>query len=181
MTETPPESAAADAAEGKDGFVSDADSSPAPLEQEIVEQLEPYVEPSKVEPAARAVVKAVTAASFHRGPLPPPSDLALYDRALPGAAERIVAMAEKNQDHRHAQEAKMVARRLTFQERGQSYALIALLAIIAAVVAIAYFGHAKEAVAFVVAITVSVVAAFLGRSLLQKRAAKAGDDASDEA
>lgn len=36
------------------------------------------------------------------GPLPPPSILAGYEQVLPGAAERIVSMAEKEQAHRHS-------------------------------------------------------------------------------
>lgn len=35
------------------------------------------------------------------GPLPRPQDLAKYDETLPGAAERILVMAEKEQSHRH--------------------------------------------------------------------------------
>lgn len=37
----------------------------------------------------------------HSGPLPDPQDLEQYNNVLPGAAERIVAMAEKEQAHRH--------------------------------------------------------------------------------
>lgn len=36
----------------------------------------------------------------HSGPLPSPQDLAEYERSLPGAAERIIAMAERQQNHR---------------------------------------------------------------------------------
>ena len=38
------------------------------------------------------------------GPLPHPEHFAHYDETLPGAAERILRMAEKEQDHRHAWE-----------------------------------------------------------------------------
>lgn len=34
----------------------------------------------------------------HVGPLPPPSSLIGYEQVLPGAAERVFKMAEKNQD-----------------------------------------------------------------------------------
>lgn len=34
------------------------------------------------------------------GPLPPASELAQYDLVLPGAAERIIAMAERQAEHR---------------------------------------------------------------------------------
>lgn len=37
---------------------------------------------------------------FHQGPLPPPYQLEEYDRVIPGSAERIISMAERQQQHR---------------------------------------------------------------------------------
>lgn len=42
------------------------------------------------------------------GPLPPPEVFAGYDKVLPGAAERILKMAEDEANHRRAQEGKLV-------------------------------------------------------------------------
>lgn len=42
------------------------------------------------------------------GPLPTPEDLARYEISMPGAAERIFAYAEKEQQHRHDIEASSV-------------------------------------------------------------------------
>jgi uncharacterized membrane protein len=41
---------------------------------------------------------SVTLTSYRSGPLPPVGDFAGYEQVLPGAAERIFAMAEKAQD-----------------------------------------------------------------------------------
>jgi uncharacterized membrane protein len=46
---------------------------------------------------------------FFSGPLPPPEVLIEYNNAFPGAAERIVAMAEKQMAHRHALEDNALA------------------------------------------------------------------------
>ena len=43
------------------------------------------------------------------GPLPPPSILAQYDQVAPGAAERILGMAERQSSHRIALEARVVS------------------------------------------------------------------------
>ena len=43
------------------------------------------------------------------GPLPPPAALIQYNEAHPDAAERIIAMAEKQQEHRHKQESRVIA------------------------------------------------------------------------
>ncbi len=40
------------------------------------------------------------AAASYSGPIPPPSELAKYEELLPGSAERIIAMAEKQSNHR---------------------------------------------------------------------------------
>lgn len=40
------------------------------------------------------------------GPMPPPELLRQYDAVVPGAAERILAMAEKEAQHRQAQESQ---------------------------------------------------------------------------
>lgn len=42
------------------------------------------------------------------GPLPPPFILEQYDQIVPGAAERIIAMAEKQAAHRQAMEKKLL-------------------------------------------------------------------------
>jgi len=41
-------------------------------------------------------------------PLPSASDMEAYDRICPGAFDRILAMAEKQQSHRHIQEDRAV-------------------------------------------------------------------------
>ena len=53
------------------------------------------------------IVEAVHA-SLYAGPIPPPEALALYERTLPGAADRILKMAESQQAHRQATESVVV-------------------------------------------------------------------------
>lgn len=53
---------------------------------------------------------------IHHGPLPAPEDLQRYNELLPGAAERIVAMAEIEQRHRHEQESKAISSELVTRE-----------------------------------------------------------------
>lgn len=78
-------------------------------------------------------ISILEAASFS-GPLPPPSMYKGYEEVLPGSAERILTMAEKEQEHRITWESKA----LNVMERevflGQWFGLgIALCCIIAAV------------------------------------------------
>ena len=43
----------------------------------------------------------LAASMFHQGPLPTPESLLRYDKVCPGAADRIIRMAEKEQDNIH--------------------------------------------------------------------------------
>ena len=44
----------------------------------------------------------------YSGPLPHPKILSGYEQILPGTADRIVAMAEREQEHRHNMQEKMI-------------------------------------------------------------------------
>ena len=43
----------------------------------------------------------ISQSSHYSGPLPLPEDLARYDQIVPGAADRIIKMAENEMSHRH--------------------------------------------------------------------------------
>ena len=67
------------------------------------------------------------------GPLPIPSDFRQYDETLPGAAERILQLAERQQDHRHSMEAAAFATadKIVTKDSRRSYLGIILAFIIA--------------------------------------------------
>lgn len=44
----------------------------------------------------------------HIGPLPDGDTFARYESVLPGAADRVIKMAEKEQSHEHAQESRLL-------------------------------------------------------------------------
>jgi uncharacterized membrane protein len=56
------------------------------------------------------------------GPIPPPQIMEAYERILPGSADRILRMAEKQSDHRQGLERQVVAGNVSAQTRGQRYA-----------------------------------------------------------
>ena len=75
-----------------------------------------HAKPGRVEPVAEPGDKApppaeIVAAAFS-GPIPPPAMFAQYEDALPGSADRILTQAEKEQDHRHQQEASLLRARI---------------------------------------------------------------------
>lgn len=133
--------------------------SPA-LKQELVERLRPYVEPGRAEAAANAVGSLMIQQS---GPLPLAAEFRRYNDVLPGAADRILAMAEREQQHRHGLETSVVNKEAGMKSRGQIYALCALVAMLSVVVLLVYWGHPKEGTALGSVIIVGVGALFLGQ------------------
>jgi uncharacterized membrane protein len=57
---------------------------------------------------------------MYSGPLPPSKELENYNQTLPGAADRILTIAEKESEHRHSIEDKEIK----IKGRGQIFALI---------------------------------------------------------
>ena len=112
--------------------------------------------PQPMQPAGMAV------AATYSGPLPPPAQLEHYERILPGAAERILAMVETEQRARLEAMANNSARmdrlveinrsetendRLLIEtnavtiQRGQNRALLIALAVLMAACVCAICGH----------------------------------------
>lgn len=55
----------------------------------------------------------------YSGPIPPPEMLRGYEEILPGAMDRILAMAERQESHRHSLESASVLGNLDAQRTGQ--------------------------------------------------------------
>lgn len=112
--------------------------------QAILSKIPPQKRQALQAGPAQAQVQQVqieTRAMLHSGPVPPPEMLDAYNKVLPGAAERILAMTEEQHRHRLAMEAHVIPNREKRTARGQHYALtIGIIAIVGAV-ACAYLGQ----------------------------------------
>jgi uncharacterized membrane protein len=82
------------------------------------------------------------------GPLPPPATLAHYDNILPGLANRIVVMAEKEQQHAHVINAQALElekeirlAQNAYLRRGQYFAFTIAGACIAVTILLGCLGH----------------------------------------
>jgi uncharacterized membrane protein len=69
-------------------------------------------------PEIRSTTIAHIEAEFFEGPLPHPGTLAAYDSICPGAASRILAMAESQSQHRQELEKLVVLSNCRSQDRG---------------------------------------------------------------
>ena len=71
------------------------------------------------------------------GPLPPPETLEKYNQAVPGATERILAMAEQQSQHRQRIETKVIDSNIFVQKVGPFLGfVIAMTAVVGGIVLI---------------------------------------------
>lgn len=81
---------------------------PSGEKQEITDRHEAEIQKEeKAEIQLKRVVAEVMQSEFS-GPIPPPSIIKGYEEVLPGSADRIIGMAERQSAHRQAMEQRMV-------------------------------------------------------------------------
>ena len=103
------------------------------------------------------------------GPLPPPSLLVEYDKAVANGAERILSMAERQSSHRMEMEATEVASDHILAQRGQWIGMVVVLSVLALAAYMAFLG-ATAAAAVVAGIDVVGLAAVFVYGSIRKRA-----------
>lgn len=130
--------------------------------EEIANKLRPYLRPEKQQQGVQVVATMVQ--KYHSGPLPPPEDLAEYERTLPGGAERIFQMTEREQAHRHTQESRIITHEYVGRYIGQAGAMVALLATLGVVAYCATIG--QPIAAAVLGAVGAIVVAFLKYSAM---------------
>lgn len=107
---------------------------------------------------------------MYSGPIPPPEALARYEEIQPGAADRILKMAEKQQEHRMALETKAIGGQVDQSKRGQIFGFIAIFLCIGAAVFFAVVCNmTKFAATFLTVTMVTLVGLFLsGKNVMKK-------------
>ncbi|AWK85055.1 DUF2335 domain-containing protein [Azospirillum thermophilum] len=138
---------------------------PVRVEERIERALGGVVPPDKL-PKATEQVLAVVAKEFFQGPLPPPEQFSQYDHVLPGAADRILQMAESEQAHRIFWEQTAIRAETRSSFLGLCFGFLALVVLVSAAVACAYLGKDALAGALIGATTLGLIPAFIkGRGL----------------
>ena len=112
--------------------------------------------------------RSLQIASSFAGPIPPPEILLSYEQVQPGLAERIVAMAEKEQSHRHDIDNKTIQiqadeleGRRQLKRTGQNYGLsIALTCIVLGSILVA-IGFPVAGTTISTGVVISLVSVFV--------------------
>jgi uncharacterized membrane protein len=95
------------------------------------------------------------------GPLPPPEILAHYNEIVPGSAERILVMAEKQSQHRQTLEAKVITSDITKSKMGLWFAFILGLVSLGGGVFLIYIGRTIAGSIFSGVYLVGVMSVFI--------------------
>lgn len=106
--------------------------------------------------------------AMYSGPLPSPAMLQGYENTHKGLADRIVAMAEKEQLHRHNLEGRSVQGSISKDKRGQRYALLVTCLVTAIGGSLIYMGHPVWGSIYGGATLVALVGLFLGHKNKRK-------------
>lgn len=92
-------------------------------------------------------IKTSLSASSFRGPIPPPQLLAEYNKVIPNAAERILTMAESQQNHRQYMEKSVIDADSRQSDRGLILGFVVVMVLgIGGIILIAN-GHSVEGLA----------------------------------
>lgn len=113
------------------------------------------------------------------GPLPPPTVFEHYEKVLPGAAERIMAMTENEQAHRHKCEGKLTTSLVSQHERGQRFALIIGVGAILLAAWLAWLGFPGWAMTTTFAAIATLVGAFIYRKASKSPVSEGTADESE--
>jgi uncharacterized membrane protein len=103
----------------------------------------------------------ITAVSKYSGPLPRPEDLIRYNDAVPGAAERIITMAEKEMEHRHETENRLIKNRIKLSFVSVILSFISVLVMSALVGYSLYIGKFGTAIGLAIGSIASVAGVFI--------------------
>lgn len=114
-----------------------------------------------VQSVEQKLVRQQIIASFSSGPLPPPDVLAAYNNALPNGAERIVAMAERQQQHRMGLENRALHWDIVRSNAGLAAGLIVALGGLTASYFLIDGGHGIEGSGIAVLDLGSIVGTFV--------------------
>lgn len=125
--------------------------------------------PTSPAPLAKSKPTAVQVSqSFFQGPIPSPEALQEFKEVDPSFPERIMALAEKQAEHRQGVELRQIKMIVGARYLGLGTAFLSVLAICALAAYGFQKGHAAEAASMVGAVVVGLVVAFIKGSKSQR-------------
>ncbi len=106
-------------------------------------------------------LRVIRQESFYSGPIPHPEHLREYESITPGSADRIISMAEKQQEHRIAIEKQVITGQVKDGSRGQVFAFIVFVVGIFVSLCFAYFDMKTFAGVFATSTMMLIIGLFI--------------------
>ena len=95
------------------------------------------------------------------GPLPPPEALERYNQILPGAAERIIVMAESQHAHRLDLEKHVITSNVSAQKLGTILGFVVAMTVVIGGMFLVHEGKSGEGLAAILTALASLVGVFV--------------------
>lgn len=128
-------------------------------------------------PSKRQQERQITVSQqkLYQGPIPEPEELQKYEDIQPGFAERLLQMAEKEQQHRHQKENNLIVKGDIQHKRdndtfrfGQVCALIAVSLVVGLCVYSFYLGNPDQGKTIAVSVIIGLAGVFALRKLVRE-------------
>jgi uncharacterized membrane protein len=95
------------------------------------------------------------------GPLPPPEALERYNQVLPGAAERIINMAESQHQHRQGLETHVIHSNVAAQKLGTILGFVVAMSVVLGGMYLVHEGKSTAGLATILTALASLVGVFV--------------------
>lgn len=136
----------------------DPSGSPAARRGEIVSS----------EPAEYEIRGEIQQVQYRSSPYPDPSEMGQYEKILPGWTDRILTLTERESEHRIQQERLQTRATIELAKRGQFFAFIIVLALVAVGGAGIITGHSIVGLAGIITAAATVVGAFISPKIFRR-------------
>lgn len=115
---------------------------PVPVQENLPEDVNKVLE-ELTEEQRRVLMGTMVAMEqkMYSGPLPPAEEIEAYEQICPGAADRIIKMAEKSLDHRISNEKIIVSEETKQSRRGQILGFVLALVFVLVALVLGLYGH----------------------------------------
>ncbi len=115
------------------------------------------------------ILHAAVEISRFSGPLPHPEDLAKYEQVLPGSADRIISMAERQADHRRNLERTVILSNVTLQQWGLACAFVLAMTAISGGIWLSLKGMSGAGLTAIISALAALVGVFVYGKSEQKK------------
>ncbi|GEM_PF-1271321 len=159
---------------------TEGDLVPADLESKLEKELEPYVDRPRLDLVVRKVEQVISKEVF-AGPLPHPHHFAQYKEIEPTAPDRILRMAEKEQEFRHRMSSRSLNADVAAHFAGLAGGLLVCSGLIAGAVHLALNGQQTVALALLGASVLNLVGLFVNSTRKAKPPQAGGQDVPKDA